>query len=250
MRKKRMKWAAPTITGESSFSVLGSVAYRCDCRELGWPTSCDVLVFDPPWDDSAAWWVDVPSYGACLAFCDGKYAGQAVRRFGPPRWVFVWDTMSTWSTSPSQPLNGCKLCLLYGDAPWRRDEALFGEPPQAKNHPSTAYEPLSGRRLSDLYRKSLRWQSNSKASGASNKPPHTKPDEWVTALVRGVGVRGGVLCDPFMGGGSSIVAANAAGMTAVAAEIDCEVFEWAKARLLGAPQAHREELPLFSEADA
>jgi hypothetical protein len=204
-----------------------------------------VLIFDPPWDDREAWKIEVPEYGACLTFCDGKYAGEAVRRFGPPRWVFVWDTMSTWSTSPAAPLNGCKLCLLYGDSPWDRDAAIFGDPPPAKKHPSTSYTPLGGRRLSDLFRKSLRWQSNSSASGPSDRPPHTKPDEWVTALVRGVGVSGGLLCDPFMGGGSSLVAAAAAGMAAIATEANPSVFEWTRQRLQGVGESRRQLLPLF-----
>lgn len=246
MRRKRMQWIAPSSTENRSFSVGGCTAHLSDCREFDWPNRCDVLVFDPPWDNRDAWKVDVPDYAACLAFCDGKYAGEAVRRFGPPRWVFVWDTMSTWSTHASQPLNGCKLCLLYGDAPWNRDAAIFGDPPPRKNHPSTSYEPLGGRRLSDLYRKSLRWQSNGKASGASDRPPHTKPDEWVAALVRGVSSPGGTLCDPFMGGGSSIVAATSAGLVAIATEVDQSVFEWARVRLTNASE-QREALPLFSE---
>ena len=246
MRKKRMPWVEPAESGPSSFEWGGCVAYLKDCRKHSWPQRCDVLVFDPPWDDRDAWNVDVSDFGACLAFCDGKYAGEAVKRFGPPRWVFVWDTMSTWSSSSSAPLNGCKLCLLFGDAPWNRDEALYGEPPPSKKHPSTQYSPLSGRRLSDLYRKSLRWQSNASASGASDKPPHAKPDEWVRALVCGVGVRGGLLCDPFMGGGASLVAATSAGMSEIATELNPSVFHWTRKRLADSRESHREQMSLFS----
>lgn len=233
-----MKWSRPQVDTVGRFSFGDCEAHLADATTFDWPDKCDVLIFDPPWDKKELWQMPVPSHANALVFCDGKYASTAIDRFGPPWWIFVWDTMSTWSTSPNHPLNGCKLCLMYGEPKFRRDSALYGHAPEAKDHPSTSYTPLAGRRLSDLFRKSLRWQSNGSASGASSKPPHTKPDEWVCALVAGVAVKGGLVIDPFMGGGSSLVAADKSEMRCVATEIDRDVFSWAESRL-------KTEMPLF-----
>lgn len=241
MRRKRLAWVAGDGVDCSSFRYGNSTAHLADAMSFEWPGSCDVLVFDPPWDQKDAWQMPLPEFSNALVFCDGKYARKAVERFGAPWWIFVWDTMQTWSSSPKHPLNGCKFCLMYGEPAFNRDAAIYGEPPPPKNHPSTQYEPLPGRRLSDLYRKSLRWQSNEKASGASSKPPHTKPDDWVSSLVAGVGRDGGLLLDPFMGGRSSLVAAGRAGMTCLATEHDPAVFAWAKNRLI-----KEGGLPLFA----
>jgi hypothetical protein len=246
VRRKRIAWTPSAATESTSFTYADGVAHLADAMTFAWPSSCDVLVFDPPWDNQSAWKMELPAFRNALVFCDGKYASTAIGRFGAPWWIFVWDTMQTWSSTKSRPLNGCKFCLLYGSS-WNRDAALYGEAPPAKNHPSTSYVPADGRRLSDLYRKSLRWQSNSNASGRSDRPPHTKPDEWVSALVAGVAVTGGLVVDPFMGGGSSVLAANAAGMRCVATEIDRDVFSWARQRLLHQPGDDR-VLPLFVES--
>lgn len=246
MRRKRQDWSRTESCQDGVFRAGESEAHLADARSFAWPESCDVLVFDPPRDDAGLWNLKTPAFSSALVFCDGKYANTAIQRFGAPWWIFVWDTMQTWSSTKSRPLNGCKFCLLYGSS-WNRDAALYGEAPPAKNHPSTSYVPADGRRLSDLYRKSLRWQSNSNASGRSDRPPHTKPDEWVSALVAGVAVTGGLVVDPFMGGGSSILAANAAGMRCVATEIDRDVFSWARQRLLHQPGDDR-VLPLFVES--
>ncbi len=244
MRRKRIAWT-PSATTESTLFTYGEgVAHLADAMKFAWPSSCDVLVFDPPWDNQDAWKMELPAFRNALVFCDGKYASTAISRFGAPWWIFVWDTMQTWSSSPRAPLNGCKFCMMYGDPGFNRDLAIYGERPPGKNHPSTSYTPLDGRRLSDLFRKSLRWQSNDGAAGASKKPPHTKPDEWVSSLVAGVSLKGGLLLDPFMGGGSSLVAAAKSGMHCIATEIDRDVFSWAEKRL-----TEQERLPLFENAN-
>ena len=243
MRRKRIAWTPSAATEATSFRYADGAAHLHDAMTFSWPDSCDVLMFDPPWDNAGAWEMPLPAFRNALVFCDGKYAATAIGRFGAPWWIFVWDTMQTWSSSPRQPLNGCKLCLMYGEPGFSRDKAIYGEKPPGKNHPSTSYTPLDGRRLSDLFRKSLRWQSNEGASGASKKPPHTKPDEWVSSLVAGVAIEDGLLLDPFMGGGSSLVAAAKSGMKCIATEIDRDVFSWTQQRL-----TRQECLPLFSNA--
>lgn len=247
MRRKRLDWHRSGYSGSGTFAHAMSVAHLADAMNFSWPGSCDVLVFDPPWDNKQAWQMSLPSFTNALVFCDGKYARTAIERFGAPWWIFVWDTMQTWSSSPSQPLNGCKFCLMYGEPKFNRDAAIYGPPPPEKNHPSTSYKPLAGRRLSDLFRASLRWQSNGAASGASKKPPHTKPDDWVCALVGGVASAGGTIIDPFMGGGSSLVAAEKHGMACTATEIDPDVFAWTEGRLTGDVDS---PLPLFSGDNA
>lgn len=207
-----------------------------------------LLVYDPPWDNARACAWNPPATPSTLAFTDGKWAGNVVRRFGAPAWLFTWDTMAPWQTGPRRPLQQTKHCFWYGDLDtYQRDATLWGEPPPAKDHPSTKSRPLHGRRLADLWRQSLRWLHHPTAGAAAGEGSgverfgaragdgvmrHAKPFDWVRCLVGNCS--SGLVFDPFVGSGPSLRAALELGRPAIGFDLSEEACDVA-ARWLGQP---------------
>lgn len=220
-----------TITGRKPDSGWQQV-YHLGMHELicgdsldayAMPGEVGCLVFDPPWDDP--WDGEIPPHelwpaASILAFCDGQSLGGIVQRFGAPTWVFAWDTFAPWSTGPRRPLRSMKLCAWYGDINnYDRDAVLVGEPPTSKDHPSTSFVPLGGRRLTDCWRQSLRWLHH----GAPH--PHMKPLGWLRAMIGNTS--SGLVFDPFAGSGQTIFACDELHRPSVSVEIDplaCDVI--------------------------
>lgn len=232
------------------YEADGITIYHGDCREVLTHLGAQInpwgggecVIADPPWDEPE-WWDFITAtvssdYESLLAFTDARRIGDPMRRFGVPDWLFVWDTMNTWSVSPRQPVQQTKHCLWYrgADAEYRRDGVLWGDAPPERNHPSTKQTPLSGRRLTDLYRESSRWLHHPGAGSGSAGTErfakrqgdpvlsHAKPTRWLACLIGNTSH--GPVIDPFMGTGSSMQAARDLGRPAIGIEINelaCEV---------------------------
>lgn len=200
-----------------------------------------VVVVDPPWDDEILVEKSAAIAGATLApsrlvFTDPRRFGDVVRVFGAPAWVFTWDTMNQWSAGPRRPIMQTKHCAWYGDLDsYRRDATLWGDAPEARDHPSTQQTPLDGRRLTDLWRESLRWLHNPSAGSGSAGTErfskrqgdavlrHAKPVGWLRCLIGNCS--DGLVFDPFAGSGSALRAAKDLGRPAVGIEISEEACE-------------------------
>lgn len=225
----------------------GITIYLGDARE-GWEASfapgdaAGCVIFDPPWDQEDLMELPLPDTESTLVFTDPRRLGQAVTYFGPPTWVFTWDTMSGWTTGPSRPVQQTKQCLWYGDIDrYHRDEVLWGEAPPERDHPTTKQVPLDGRRLTDLWRESLRWLHHpTAATGAAGTERfgtrqgesfmrHAKPLGWFRCLIGNTS--DGLVFDPFMGTGTSLVAARDLGREAIGTDIDERACEYAASRL-------------------
>ena len=210
----------------------------------------DVLVIDPPYDipELVAWSAGLYRPLATLVLTDPRHLGEVTELFGPPAWLFVWDTASPWNTSPRRPLQQCKLAAYYGDLDqYDRDAALYGDAPPARDHPTTKSEPLDGRRLTDVYRQSLRWLHHPGAGKAGNLDGtarfavragdralrHAKPVPWLRCLIGNTDAAspGGRVVDPFTGSGSALVAALELGRPAVGIELDPELAQYARDRV-------------------
>ena len=85
----------------------------------------------------------------------------------------------------------------------------------------------------------LVWLTTAKASSGErhyagkNAHPTVKPVALMRWLVRLVTPPGGVVLDPFMGSGSTGVAALAEGFRFIGIELDAEMVETAKRRIAG-----------------
>lgn len=222
------------------YFAAGDVELYCgDARELPTQKGVGCLVLDPPWDEPELFAFDRGDAPSLLAFCDGRSAGAVFGILGAPSWLFTWDCLNTWQTGPHRPVQRTKHCLWYGDlASYERDGALWGEAPPPKDHPGTKQAPLAGRRLTDLWRESLRWLHNpaARGSGAQRHQRHgnaawqyAKPVGWLRCLLANCST--GLVLDPFAGVGTTLVAAKELGRPAVGVELSEELCEIAARRL-------------------
>lgn len=194
------------------------------------------LVYDPPYDEVPD--LDLPAAASLLVFTDPRNAGDAFAKHGPPAWVFVWDCMNTWQTSPSAPVQQAKLCLWYGDA-YNRELSTWGQAPPRRDNPTTKQRPLNGRRLTDVWRESLRWLHTPGTPGGAVRHrdragldayKHAKPVGWVGSLIAAT-AGPGLVVDPFAGSGTTLVACRRLGLECVGIELNELACEAAVERL-------------------
>lgn len=223
------------------------------------------LVVDPPYDlpELVEWAGRLPRPPSTLVFTDPRHLGEVCALFGPPAWLFVWDTRNTWNAGRTRPVTQVKLCAWFGDLDtYDRDATVWGLPPGRKDHPTTTTRPLDGRRLTDLWCESLRWlhHPGAGAPGVGRSWPgrarqgkpwmrHTKPLDWVRCLIGNTSPPGAVV-DPFAGYATSLVAARALGRSALGFEVDPDVFAAARERLAELPSGHFAAPSLFDPVGA
>lgn len=176
------------------------------------------LIFDPPWDAK----IDFSGFDSesILAFTDGGRAGDIIRLFGAPVWIFAWDCVSSWYT-PNRPLRRMKMCFWYGDiSNYKQKGYLMGSPcgkPRfiSNSRGTYMFVPDSGKMLSDVFPLPI-----TKSHSESGSHKHGKPRDWITALVANTHRPGDTIIDPFFGGGSSLLAARVLGIPWRGCELD------------------------------
>lgn len=169
-------------------------------------------VYDPEWDKARA--VELP--GDRLVFTDGGRAGEALAAHGPPRWVFVWDCVSSWYV-PGQPLRRMKLALWYGGHPYDGDGSHYGEPGEEREVTNSRgtyrYVPdARGKHLSDCYQRAI-------TAEHAEGPSHAKPVDWVRMLIANT-MPPGIVHDPFLGSGTTLIACEQLGRRCYGMEIE------------------------------
>lgn len=175
------------------------------------------LIFDPPWNIASEF--EMIDSDNVLAFCDGYRAGDIVRMFGAPTWVFAWDCISSWYT-PNRPLRRMKLCFWYGDiSQYKQKGYLFGGPcgkPRivTNSRGSYLFTPDSGKMLSDVFSHPI---TSLHSQGAHE---HSKPLDWITALIGNTARDGDIVIDPFAGSGVTMQACRKLGINWLGAELD------------------------------
>ena len=175
------------------------------------------LIFDPPWDAEH----EPPAWGEALVFTDSRRAGESLKKFGFPSWIFTWDCMNTHYTNDNRPLQRAKHCFFFGHLGKYSQNALI--PSQAKQKTksritknkrgSYRYKQKSeGVMLSDIYQQSI-------SELHKNGHPHEKPQDWLYAMIANA-ICSKEIHDPFAGSGASLFAADRAGKTWTGAEIN------------------------------
>lgn len=225
--------------------------YLGDCREILPTIKADCVVTDPPYGDTSLEW-DIPVYGwadlltPLQLWCFGSlrlFMGHA-SEFERGGWKLaqeiVWEKHNGSSFHSDRFKRVHELAVhfyrgvwggLYRDVPRTMDATSRTvrrkqRPPHTGHIESgTYYESQDGGPR--LMRSVIRVRS---CHGYAQHPTQ-KPVEIVTPLVQFSCPQGGVVLDPFMGSGSTLVAARDVGRKAIGIEIEERYCEIAAKRL-------------------
>jgi len=164
----------------------GITIYHGDCREILASVSGDVLITDPPYPKLDYGW----------PFISPETLGLTGRQF----WF--------WMNLEPFPLTPTALHI------WAKSNVYIGDAEQYE----VIYE-VAGRRVSSVIREPA---INSQVAAAMSGDvwhghPCQKPQRLMRTLIRKTD---GIVLDPFMGSGTTLVAAKRAGRRAVGIEVD------------------------------
>lgn len=200
----------------------GITIYHGDCREVLPTLAADVVLTDLPYGiglDYGTEFEDTPAYldelvvealplmlaaAPVVAFTCGI---TNIWRFPPPRWVLCWYQTNAVGSRGFWGFNVWQPILVYGTDPYLR--LGLGARPDlvATAAPNTGKDKKLGH-------------------------PCPKPTEsWVKVLHRVSPAESDVILDPFMGSGTTLVAAKYSGRRAIGVDIDERFCEIAALRL-------------------
>lgn len=126
--------------------------------------------------------------------------------YPPARWVVAWHKSSSPCKSPLGGFNVWEPILIYGPGPYR-----FG-------HDYLNYQPMNF----------------IKEDWAVNHPCPKNPELWAVLVERASKI-GNIILDPFMGSGTTLVAAQALGRKSIGIEIEEKYCKMAVERLRQRP---------------
>jgi site-specific DNA-methyltransferase (adenine-specific) len=173
--------------------------YHGDCRE--WMPAADVVVTDPPyglgfrdqaWDEAVPDWLGLARQRAPLVM----FTAPPVEawEYPKPTWVLCWARPASNARSLAGGFNHWSPVLVYGQAKF----------------------PVDLISLHAIANATERWVEH----------PSPKPVALLRWLIANGSVEGDVVLDPFMGSGSTLVAAKSLGRRAIGIEIEekyCEI---------------------------
>jgi len=204
--------------------------YCADCREvLPHLSAVDAIITDPPYGVRAAGWDDEVPYsilpvflekskGPVLWFGSGRYLVRDIRSFDPPPdRVLIW--IPGWRANT---VTGKRVGYYY--------------------HTIYAWGMLERSKHSGPYHDILRIPTLNRKAWWYH--PGTKPEELMRRLV-GLVPSGATILDPFMGSGTTLVAAKRLGRRAIGIEIEEEYCRIATLRLGKADSDKLSEWSLF-----
>ena len=201
------------------YEHAGVTIYHGDCREILPMVRADVLVTDPPYgvgfsyasyvDDDAAWASVLSTLTSAVAVMPSAVCMSFARlwEMPPARWAACWFKPGSVRRSRIGGWATWEPVLLYGNG-WKIANDMICLPDCANHTPEAAGHPC---------------------------PKPAKLFEWIVR-----GSPSGVVCDPFMGSGTTLVAAKQLGRKAIGIEIEERYCEIAAKRL------QQEVLPLTS----
>lgn len=220
--------------------ALGPVTlYLGDAAEV-LPTlpNVDLLATDPPYGMAyESGWRDKPKFemiqGDQGEIDVTRILDLAVSRLHPKRHAYIFG--------PKEPVLACEKLTGHTELIWAKDRMGMGdlaapwgpahEPIHFAVFVSSVKERAQGRGglLARMRKGSV--LSVSRPDGNKTRHPNEKPVALMRQLIESSTVVGDCVLDPFMGSGSTIVAALLSGRSAIGIEIDPQHFETAKARV-------------------
>jgi hypothetical protein len=231
--------------------------YHGDCREvLTTVEPADLLLTDPPYGVD---WKSGKGQHDKIIGDDGSlvlesWLDLALRKIRRGRHVYIFG-LNSGAVPASMPLCGMteliwdKGVIGMGDlaAPWgpAHESILFGVQEVSKSNRAKGYGVGAARLRKGSVLRIQRGQS-----GQTKRHPTEKPVDLLRVLIESSSTFGETVLDPFMGSGSSLVAAAAEGRKAVGIEIDERYCEVAALRLGTDPRSPVLSQPPLDTADA
>lgn len=186
----------------------GITIYHANSREVLPSLRADAVVTDPPYGldfQGEGWDAGIPSWWLrlareCAPLVAFTTAPTTVWAYPCPDWVLCWSRPGSTSRTAYGGFNHWSPVLVYGRGSWSPDHL----------------------RLPDIVRVN---------ENAGIDHPCPKPESLMRWLVNGSCRDGGTVCDPFMGSGTTLVAAALEGRQAIGIEIEERYCEIAAKRL-------------------
>ena len=203
--------------------------YHGDCRE--WMPEADVIVTDPPYvrDVDLARLVAGRTTAAVFCYPELLVAWCVDARLVPDEWV-TWGPVTTKPTAPRARLRKESECVaVFGPTPGAGDlrRPRRGGAAVMAIHSERGHD-LATARLGDV------WGDSDPTMGFHRRRrlhPNQKPLTVMQRLVSMCSDASQTILDPFMGSGSTLVAARMLGRRSIGIEMDEAHCEVAAARL-------------------
>jgi site-specific DNA-methyltransferase (adenine-specific) len=209
------------------FEQDGITIYHGDCREVTEWLCADVLVSDPPYGiDWKQGVLNLSGSGGHAGIANDKdtvVRDAALALWGTDRPAVLFGSLSL------APPPGTKQVLIYHKPP---DSGARGAMGGFRRDAEAIY--LIGQWPSGIGGRSSVLATGARATGsrhgvaARGGHPHSKPLDVMATLI---GATTGLIADPFMGAGSTLVAAKQMGRPAIGVELVEEYCETAAKRL-------------------
>jgi len=224
-----------------SFVHNGVRLYNRDCLEVlsGFPNeSVDLVVTDPPYgigyvSKRAKRGSDRESLNTALegdATIDTRFIPEVARVLKETGALYMftrWDVYPEWYTAVAEHLKA-KNCIV-----WVKSNHTAGD---LKGNYAYKHELIifatKGRHLPFWDKRETNvWQERSLAPGETRVHPTQKPLGITGRCILNGCPEGGIVCDPFAGSGTTLVAASNLGFRSVGMEIDRTYYEAAVKRI-------------------
>ena len=212
----------------------GVTLHRGDCLEV-MPTieagSVDAIVTDPPWMDYATRWYDATEWHAPIEYMHPqKYAGNLYAVLADNSAAIIWcrwDCFEAHADAMRQASFKVKNCVVWDKGTHTAGD-LDGD---FGNQHEMAILAVKGRWTRHDRREVNLWRVPHLFSRAKRSHPTEKPIALMSRAIEAVCPPGGTVLDPFVGSGTTALAALNTGRKCIGIERDDGYFDIACRRV-------------------
>ncbi len=207
----------------------GITIYHGDCRDA-WAvlSACEVVVLDPPFDQ----WASTPWFPNATRFCFTNFQNRhdVEAKYGVPRAELIWHFKDGRWVSHQMPLLTHEHILVYGPTGDSYvGDAPLDDRPRAKGKGSVGRDTMPDRVYTPRSAMALKSVMEFPRNVSGDLGVWGKPEPLLRRLL--MWAPAGTIADPFMGSGTTLVAAKRLGRVALGAEQDERSCELAARRL-------------------